>query len=374
MKAVTTKSDLLRAIPIAERATNTKSSLPILSTMKLEVSGFVLTVSATDLELGMVARVYLEKGEDGAVAVGAKQFVEFVRAVPDGPVSLETGAKGSPDHGKLIARAGKSVYKTGTFPEHEFPALPSVEPKFTLTMSEAELRAALERVAAASATDDTRPILCSVLWRITEDGTLTLVATDTHRLHLGTCEVESVSGSRDLLVPGRACKELVRLLHGDGTAEVTADDNQIQVKTSGAILISRLTDGTYPKYERVVPDLTHSLTVNRKDLAQVVGRASIVGKEDANRVLLQFEDDGVLRVTSSTSDGAAEEELAFEGSRNDTQDRLLATNFQFLLSALQACPDEEVKFYHNAANRPILLHGVNGRHRFQAVVMPMLLQ
>jgi DNA polymerase-3 subunit beta len=369
MQATFQKADLLKAIQTAERAVATKSSLPILSALMLQVSGPNLTVQATDLEVGMTTQVPVTAGKDGAAAVPGKQFVDYVRAMPGAEVTLTVADS------QMVITSGKSRFKLAVIGSHaEFPVLAHVaEPVAEFQIDEAALRAALERAAIAASTEDTRPILTAVLWRLDAvGGQLTMVATDTHRLHLVRAATDSAAGDVEALVPGRACKELIRLLGADANCSVRVDRNQIEVKTSNARLTSRLIEGQFPKFEKVVPDLSTSIGIDRDDFAEVITRAGLVGKDDSNRVVLSFQDDGSLRVNARGGDGEAEEEIGTEGVIGD-QAPTIAANCHFLLQAIQACPDDTIRFLHSGDQRPTLLHG-DHRDRFLAVVMPMTLK
>jgi DNA polymerase III subunit beta len=371
LKATIDKSDLLRAVQTAERAVSTKSSLPVLSAMLLEVVNDCLLVKATDLEVSVETHADVDsaKSENGAVAVPAKQFVEYVRAMPGDSVSLTVEDR------TMIVKSGRSRIKLQVFSREEFPALAPVESQVAFTVNEKALAETLGRTVIAASGEDTRPSLCGVLWKLTEGAEdLKMVATDTHRLHIAACPIRDLSGAEDVLVSARTCRELQRLLGANQDCRVIVDKNQVQVITDGGTLVGRRLEGTFPKYERVVPDYTDYLGMNRDDLAEVVKRAGIVGQHASNRILLEFKDAATLEITADAADqGRAEEEIEFSGTLGSGFDTQLAANWRFLLETIQACPDEALRFYHQQALRPILLTGVDPS-RFLAVIMPMSLQ
>lgn len=367
MQATVQKPDLLRAIQTAERAVCTKSSLPILSALMLEVSGETLFVKATDLELSIQTSTQVLAGQDGAAAVPGKQFVEFVKAMPGQEVSL------SVSDGTMLVRSGKSRYKLQIIGNRdEFPLVPEVKREAGFITTEKALAEVLGRTVIAAADEDTRPLLCSVLWKLKEGAkSLPMVATDTHRLHMAACPIHSASGTMDVLVSARACRELARLLSGDQDCQVTIDGNQIQVITAAGTLVGRRLEGRYPAYEKVVPSYNDHVGLNRDDLTEVLNRIGIVARDASGRAFLEFADGQPLKVTADAGDqGQAEEEVALDGFLNDGQAPKIAANWRFLLQAAQACPEEGLHFYHQAKDRPILLHG-GKRDQFFAVVMPM---
>jgi DNA polymerase-3 subunit beta len=367
VRATVNKVELLKAIQTAERAVNTKSSLPILSALMLTVEGAVLTVRATDLEVGIVATCLTLAREPGAAAVPGKQLVEFVRSLPGHDVTLTLADN------KLEVMGGKSKFKLAVIGgQEEFPVLPKVEPTASFCIPESELKADLERVTIAASAEDTRPILQSLLWETDEAGeTLTLTATDTHRLHVATTPINSAIGNLKVLVGARACGELIRLLNGADDASVSVDANQIEVKTHAGTLTARLTEGQFPNVAKVIPTYSGGVTLQRDDLAEVINRTGLVAKEACNRIFLTFADGQHLNITASAMDlGECEEEMETLGEVGGAADKKLAANCKFLVQAVQACPDEEVQFLHTAAGRPLLIHGKD-KSRFLAVVMPM---
>jgi DNA polymerase-3 subunit beta len=345
--------------------------LPILSALMLAVEGDTMTVQATDLEISLTTCVGVTDAEAGAVAVPGKQFVDYCKTMPGASLNLTV------DAGTMVIKSGRSRYKLqviGT--AEEFPVLPKVAARHSFTAHETVLAEALRRTVIAAATDDTRPILCGVLFRLAEDlDSLVMAATDTHRLHITSCTIHDAVGTGDVLVSSRTCSELVRLLGADRECRVTIDQSQIQVETAAGTITGRRIEGQFPKYEKVVPDYTRHLDLKRDALAEVVKRASVVAADAANRLFLEFADGQPLRVTASAEGGAgeAEEEVEVTGFLGQGQDTRLAANCKFLLEAVQCCPSEELQFLHEGFLRPVLLHG-SKRDEFLAVVMPMSLQ
>ena len=328
-----------------------------------------MTVQATDLEISLTTSVAVTDGEDGAAAVPGKQFCEYVRAMPGASVSLNL------EEGAMFIKSGRSRYKLQFYAAaEEFPVLPTVEPKQRFTIAEQTLAETLRRTLIAAANDDTRPVLCGVLWR-REKGTdrLVMVATDTHRLHLASCDIENAEGAGDVILSNRTCGELIRLLSGDQDCTVTIDDNQVHLDTAAGTLTGRLLEGKFPVYDKIIPTYSKHLGMNRDDLAEILKRAAVVASDDSNRLILEFGPDKTNRITARSSYGEAEEEFMVEGLLQNGQDPKLAANYKLLLEAVQACPDEGVRFLHEGGQRPVLIHGLK-RDNFLAVVMPMSMQ
>jgi DNA polymerase-3 subunit beta len=184
-------------------------------------------------------------------------------------------------------------------PSEEFPPLPEVGNEVAFEIPQAELHRMIRYTAIAVSTDDTRPILTGISTTLTGNQ-LRMAATDTHRLAVRTCQVTEASGERTVIIPGRAMTELLRALDADSQepVQVRLDSNQVMLSTGSVTLVSRLIEGQFPKFERVIPTAyTKRLTIPLADLHQAVRRASIVARDNSNRLVLRTDGEN-LTVTA----------------------------------------------------------------------------
>ena len=303
LRATSPRKELFEGIQTVGKAVATRSSLPILTHVRIAAKDGKLSMMATDLEMWMEHTLPgIGITEDGSATAPARNFTELLAALPDADVSLTV----EDETNTLHLRCMKANYKLLGLSADEFPLLPQVKEDSRFVMDRETLRDAIKQTIFATSTDETRAILTGVLV-VFQGDSLKLVATDTHRLAVRDCPVKEGSGSASAIVPSRAMNELLRIIGNDeGEVVVTLSGNQIQFqiengKTEGkgddrgdsgskTTLISRLIDGQFPNYERVIPaQATKTLTVERAPLAAAVKRASIVAREgDASPVEIAF--------------------------------------------------------------------------------------
>lgn len=389
------RKDLFEAIQTVARAVSGRSSLPILSHVLLEPQGGSgLRLVATDLEMwmecSMPARVQATLGDDAGsgFTLPAKVFGEMLGALPEADVLLDR-----PDGGnKIHVRCARSNFDVLGLSSDEFPSAPQVEPTATFHIAGSALKQMIRQVAFAVSTDETRAILTGILVRF--DGTaLTLVATDTHRLAVRHGSATGGAGSATAVVPARAMNEVSRLAGDDDAVSVSLspsqarfevrrraddrDDDSTQIdglagkyRRQTTTMVTRLIEGQYPNYERVIPQ-THERkwTVVRADLAAAVKRIGIVARDNANRVVLETEGAQlVLSAESGTLGSARDEvEVAREGD-----DITIAFNAKYLSEVLSAVDSEGVTFELTEPLRPGVLRPVGDpQGGYVCVLMPM---
>lgn len=370
MNLTIARRTLHEVLQTAGRAVSQHTSLPVLKNVALYAEGDTLRLSATDLELAITLEVAATVTAGGCLCVPAKTLAEIVAALPEGDVTLSAAED------LLTVKAGRSEYRVNGLSAEDFPALPEVGDAWAFSVPEGDLRTALKQTLYAASDDDTRPILTGVLVKVA-DGVLRLVATDTHRLACIPL-VGAFPAAGSCIVPQRALGEVLRLL-GDGEGvKVQADPNQIRFEVGRAALVSRLIEGQFPKFERVIPSShTRLVTMDREDLLGALKRARIVAREAAakDRVILTFdadsEGDCTLTISADGDGGRAEERLscAWEG---DPPTAPIAFNAGYLAEALGSLTEERVRLEMSEPLSPTILRGEGAVGL--SVLMPMALQ
>ncbi|MBV9848795.1 MAG: DNA polymerase III subunit beta [Armatimonadetes bacterium] len=383
LKAVSPRKELFEGIQTVGKAVATRSSLPILTHVRIAAQGGKVSLMATDLEMWMehtLAGAAI-KGE-GAATAPARNFTELLAAMPDADVefSLED------DTHALRLRCNRANYKLLGLSADEFPLLPQVKEESRFVVDRATLREAIKQTLFATSSDETRAILTGVLV-VFQGDSLRLVATDTHRLAVRDCPVKDGSGSASAIVPARAMNELLRILGSeDGDAVVTLSGNQIQFQIehmtkqadelipsgSKTMLISRLIDGQFPNYERVIPaQATKTLTIEREPFVQAVKRAAIVARDSANRVVLRSTDDGdrltITAESGSVGNAYEEVEMAREGDNSPVE---IAFNAKYLSDVLNVLDSEGLHIELTEPLRPGLVRPTDDAD-YLCVLMPM---
>jgi len=374
LRATSPRKELFEGIQTVGKAVATRSSLPILTHVRIAAKDGKVSMMATDLEMWMEHTLPgVGITEDGAATAPARNFTELLAAMPDADVSVTV----EDETNTLHLRCLKANYKLLGLSADEFPLLPQVQEDSRFVVDRETLKDAIKQTIFATSTDETRAILTGVLV-VFQGDSLRLVATDTHRLAVRDCPVKEGSGSASAIVPSRAMNELLRIVgNEEGEIVVTLSGNQIQFQVddasgSNTTLISRLIDGQFPNYERVIPaQATKTLTVERAPLAAAVKRASIVARDSASRVVLRTTEDGdKLTITAeSGSVGNAYEEVEVARTGDDTPVEI-AFNAKYLADVLNVLDTEGLHIELTEPLRPGVIRPTDTAD-YLCVLMPM---
>lgn len=338
LKVACPQHALLEGVQVVSRGVSGRSTQPVQNNVYLEARNGQLRLVATDLEyLSLEAVVDAEVPEEGATTVPARLLAEVASALPNELVSLEADET----HGVKI-RCGRSRYEIRGLSAADFAMLPSLDEAVRFEIPQSTLQNILGRTVFATSRDETRPILTGGLFKITE-GKLEVVATDTYRLALQSVMLDGVGDvSRSAIVSRRALTELVRILDGgsDEPVQVAIGDSQIEFKVGRITLGSRLIEGQFVNYPKVIPaSFERRVIANQKELHSALQRALIVAREDANRVVLKTEG-GSLKITAASQDvGQAEESIPVTVEGDEAE---IAFNARYMLDMLDAVGGGEI--------------------------------
>jgi DNA polymerase-3 subunit beta len=366
MKAILPRKRFYEAVQIASRAVTGRSSLPILNNVYIRGEGDALTISATDLEMGIECTTAAEVKEEGRVTAPAKVLAEILSTLPDVDVNIELSEKGA-----LKVTCGASDYDILTLPPDEFPLLPEVEGNARVTLPQAKLRQMIRQTIYAVSADDTRPIMTGLLMVIKGEE-MKFVATDTYRLAMRTAAVPGSQGEAYAIVPSRAMNELQRMLSGedDLPVEILVGENQIKFATDHTTLISRLIEGQFPNFERVVPkEYKRKWSLEVDAFQDAVRRAAIVARENAHRVALKTIDDKLAISSESGTIGKAYEEVELVREGDDLE---IAFNARFLLDTIAAVDTDGLHIELQGPHNPGVVKPADGED-YLCVIMPMQL-
>ena len=314
MKVTVERSTLLKSLGHVHRVVERRNTIPILSNLLLGAGEGGLRLKATDLDIEVVETLPAEVGSAGATTVPAHTLYDIVRKLPDGAqVSLETTG----DTG-LTLRSGRSRFVLQTLPESDFPDITAGELPHRFALPAAELKRLIDKTQFAISTEETRYYLNGIyLHTIDVEGRpmLRAVATDGHRLaRVDTAAPQGSAGMPGVIVPRKAVAEIQKLLE-DGEAQVTVElsAGKIRVSAQGVVLTSKLIDGTFPDYQRVIPTGNDkSLLVDRGDFAASVDRVSTISSERGRAVKLALADGRMTLSVTNPDSGSATEELEVE--------------------------------------------------------------
>jgi DNA polymerase III subunit beta len=359
------RDELLGPLSAVSGIIERRHTLPILSNVLIERAAGALSFLATDIEIQITSRGTIEpSGDDRSVTVGARKLVDILRALPDGSeVTLQQQEK------RLLVKAGKSRFVLQTLPAEDFPRLAKPAGDVArFSLQQKELRRLLGLVQYSMAQQDIRYYLNGLLM-VVEDKTLKLVATDGHRLAFASMTLEAKVPRQEVIVPRKTVLELTKLL-SDGDAEVRIELSATQAAFSfGAVeLVSKLVDGKFPDYTRVIPvGHKNQLTIGRDVLRQALMRAAILSNEKFRGVRWVLTDGSLKIVSSNTEQEEAEEtiEVAYKGDALD-----IGFNVNYLLDVLNNVAGSDVECRFGDAASSALL-SFPSEADFKYVVMPM---
>ncbi|MCL6518940.1 MAG: DNA polymerase III subunit beta [Armatimonadetes bacterium] len=363
MKAICARKDFYEGVQTVSRAIAGRSALPILNNVLIKSEDGHLRLVAFDLELGMQSVIPATIETEGALTVPARVLAEVLATLPDLDVVLSVDENNS-----VNLKCEKSDYTILGLPPEEFPALPDVPDDQSFEITQAALRNMIKQTIFAVSPDESRAILTGVLLVLKGDE-IRLAATDSHRLAIRTSPVANAKGETSCIIPGRALNELGRMLGEEDTpVKVAISESQIKFTVGDVTMVSRLIEGQFPNYERVIPTACQrKLTMPAEGLLSRIRRASIVARENANRVILKTEGDKLMVTAESGDVGKAYEEIEIVKEGDDIE---IAFNAKYLIDFLSALDTEGVSFELNGPLEPGLLRQV-GKEDYIYVVMPM---
>jgi len=355
---------LLRPLQAVSGIVERRHTLPILANVLLEQKDGKLNVTATDLEMQITAVSDLA-GKDGqSTTVGARKLQDLLRALPD-DAALNVDATGS----KMIVRAGRSRFNLQTLPAADYPRISlGAEQLQTIALPQKDLRALLRLAEFAMAQQDIRYYLNGMLL-VLDGATLQAVATDGHRLSWASLAVTGNFTRQEVILPRKTVLELAKLLE-EVEDPVTLDilANQARFRFGNVELVSKVVDGKFPDYNRVIPT-GHGkhIQLSRSLLLAALQRAAILSNEKFRGVRLVLGDDTLRIICTNSEQEEAEEELEvpYKGDALD-----IGFNITYLLDALANLSSEEVRFAFGDANSSALVT-MPDRDDYKYVVMPM---
>lgn len=362
------QKDLASALSLATRALAAKPTIPILAGILVETTGNEVWLRSTDLELSLRVRLAAEVVNEGRVVVPGHYFAEAVRYLPAGEIWLRE------EEQRVVLRYPRGETVFSYYDPSQFPVFPTTEGGHSFWLSAQEWQMVLKQVVVACGHDETQPVFSGVLWEAAPGGTLTLVATDTHRL-----AVWRKQGAGDLteevraVVPRRAMELAARLAQGneEGLA-IEVGKSQVAVNGEGYALVSRLIEAKFPNYQGVLPkELGTQVTVAAEDFLAAIERASVLAKEEekarANVVKLEMAPGG-LTVSARGPLGSLVEPVEAE---TEGPGGAVYFNARYLLEAVRACAADKVVMRFNRDLSAALVQAA-GDDRYLHLVLPVV--
>jgi DNA polymerase III subunit beta len=351
---------------MALAAASGRTPIPILQNLKIEAHDGGLRVLGCDGEMWVEREVACLVQDPGSVCVQARLLGDIVSTLPDGDVNLQVN-NGS----GMLLQQGNSEYRMLTLDPSDFPEPPDYGGESELTLPMGVFRKAVDSVLYAVSSDAHRPILTGVLFSY--DGTtLTLVATDTHRLAVRRLEQPGIGANVTAVVPEKALKSIKNLpLSDDSSLTIRFGDGRLGVEVGGAKVVAQLLAGAYPNWERVVPgESTRVWTAEADQLLEKTKRIMILARDNANRVRFKGDGDQILLAARSEEKGEAKEEVPIVSQNGDLE---IAFNGKYVQDVLEALDSEGVKIEMTESSRPAVFRPADDGEGYFCVIMPMAL-
>ena len=370
MKFSIERGALLKAVAQAQSVVERRNTIPILANVLIEAEGSDVQFRATDLDIEVVDRAPAQVERAGATTVSAVTLNEIVRKLPDGSlVTLSDNAQS----GRLTIEAGRSNFSLATLPREDFPVMASSEYTANFGAKAAVLRRLFDKSKFAISTEETRYYLNGVYMHVAErDGAQVMRCVATHGHRLARIDAALPAGAADMpgvIVPRKTVGELRKLLDEDDMEiAVSVSETKVRFATPDITLTSKVIDGTFPDYTRVIPQgNSRRLEVDAADFAKAVDRVATVSSERSRAVKMSLDEDRLVLSVNAPDSGAAEEELAVAYGDERLE---IGFNAKYLLEIASQVDRENAVFLFNSSGDPTLMREGNDETAVY-VVMPM---
>ena len=366
MKFTIARSHLLKPLQQVSGALGGRPTLPILGNLLLKVEDSTLSITATDLEVELVARLALEGGaEAGSITVPSRKFLDICRGLQDDAV-ITVVLEGD----RVQVRSGRSRFTLATLPANDFPNIEDWQSEVEITLTQGELRGLIEKTQFSMANQDVRYYLNGMLFEI--DGfTLRSVATDGHRMAVSQAALGADFETQQVIVPRKGIQELVRLLDApENPVTLQIGQSNLRADVNNFVFTSKLVDGRFPDYRRVLPqNINKILEASCDELRQAFSRAAILSNEKFRGVRVNL-DGSEMRITANNPEQEEAEELldvSFEGEALE-----IGFNVSYVLDVLNTLKCEQVRVSMSDANASALIENAEDDSAMY-VVMPIRL-
>ncbi|MGB8839968.1 MAG: DNA polymerase III subunit beta [Aliidongia sp.] len=370
MKITIERAALLRSLGHVQSVVERRNTIPILSNVLMKAENGRLSLSATDMDLEVVETVAAQITGEGRITAPAHTLYDIVRKLRDG-AQVELDASG--DHGTMVLRSGRSTFTLACLPAEDYPIMGGAPLSHEFLLSANDLKSLIDRTRFAISTEETRYYLNGIFLHATRSGevqVLRAAATDGHRL--ARVEVplpEGADGMPGIIVPRKTVQELRKLLEEVGQAvRIELSDTKIRFDLGDGILTSKLIDGTFPEYDRVIPAGNDKiLEVDCKLFAEAVDRVSTISTEKSRAVKLAAEHGMLTLSATSPENGTATEEIEVGYSSTPLE---IGFNSRYLLDITQQIEGDGLQFVLSDSGSPTIVRD-SGDHSALYVLMPM---
>lgn len=355
------RDKLVSAVSHVAKAVSTRTTISILTGIKLKATNEGLTLTASDSDVSIEVQIPAEEAGEwgvtvhkpGSVVLTARIFGEIVRKLAGDEIQIFVD-----DRFAALIRSGQAEFTINGINAEEFPQLPQLEEEKVLSIPSDLLKTMLRQTSFAVSTSEMRPILTGIMWSL-EKGQLKFVATDSHRLASRSAVVECAEdlSFSNVVVPGKSCNELMKILDDTQTVvDIVVAENQILIKANHILFYSRLLEGTYPDTSRIIPQGSKTeVVVQSKDFLQSIERASLLSREGkANVVRLVTMQDNSVEISSNAPEIGRVTEMMNTVSV-DGEELKISFNAKYMIDALRSLDSGEIRVSFTGAMSPFII-------------------
>ena len=362
MRLTVHQENLARALSSVTRVASNRASLPVLSNVLLKTSGNRLTIAATNLDIAITENIGAKVTTQGAITVPARLMQDFVASLPAGQLQLDV------DGAKLKIEAERFSSTINGMPADEFPAMPVIDDARELLWPAGELKKSLAQVLFAASTDETRPVLTGVLITSDESG-IVCAATDSYRLAEKKVSIDN-DNEVNLLLPANSLQEVLRAIKDESSSiAMSYDENQARFMVDEVEIVTRLVDGQYPDYSRLLPkEFATTAVLERSSMSEITKVSSLFAREAAGSVTLNI--DAAKKQVSINSIASQVGENTASADAEVSGDAVITLNSRYIIDALGAFHGSRIQVNVNGKLDPCVLTDPDN-DSYLHVIMPV---
>lgn len=365
MKITATKDNLLFGVSAVQKAVSTKSTLPVLTCIRIEAKNNLLYFTGTDLEIGIQCHIPVEVINEGVAIVPARHFSEIVRRLPDSTISIQ-----QVNDGALLIKYEDSQLSIKTLSASDFPNIPEVFGDNEIQIKADIFKQMIRQTIFAAGSDEGRPLFTGVLFEYEKDK-IRLIATDTHRLALRQAMIETgINENLNCIIPAKILGELARLIHDDEEiCHIKITKNLVSFKIANILIISRLLEGQFPNYRQVIPN-KYNLKVksSNKKFQEAVERIALFTTLNDNSNTVQIKiDNNIMAISSKSEIGQGYEQFGIESEGENVS---ISFNAKYLLDAFKVMDAEIISVEFTGPLSPCIIRPAESEN-FICLLLPV---
>jgi DNA polymerase III subunit beta len=347
MKIKILKQVFLKNIQHVQNIISSKNSLPILSNILIEAEKNKVTLTSTDLDIGISSTLETDVEEDGAITIPAKRFNDIIKELPDEDISISTMKNNS-----MVIKCSKCFFKIIGLPKEEFPKLPEFKDEPNVVIKQSVLKNMISMTHFSMSRDETRYVLNGALF-LFKGKKLTMVTTDGKRLSLVKKDVEKDGLNKSIIIPSKTIYELNRILGDEGDVKIIFSENQVKFDLKNITVVSRLIEGDFPNHEQVVPkEPQEKIMIQRGQFLDGIRRAALLTTQDSQSVKFEILKNKIVVSKSSPNIGEVREELetVYKGP-----EITVGFNPNYIMDALKIIPQDEIALEVFGTDKPAVI-------------------